>query len=226
MNIEEVLATTHRVSSCDRIPFRCTCCGACCRHVRQSVPVESLDAFRLTQLLRTRNKEIVCMDDFVERYTELALLDECGYFMLMLKVTGKDDACIFLQGNRCVVHKEKPRTCRIYPFVAGIGDNGQPEYLVSREKLHHFKGPSVHVKSWMKRWFTAEDRTFLRLDLGSAPEIARLMRRIPETRRQQAMLLFWRYKYSDFNLERPFLGQYEKNLQRLIAALSQLAEQV
>ena len=225
MNIEEVLATTHRVSSCDRIPFRCTCCGACCRHVRQSVPVESLDAFRLTQLLRTRNKEIICMDDFVERYTELALLDECGYFMLMLKVTGKDDACIFLQGNRCVVHKEKPRTCRIYPFVAGIGDNGRPEYLVSREKTHHFKGPSVHVKSWMKRWFTAEDRTFLRLDLGSAPEIARLMRRIPETRRQQAMLLFWRYKYSDFNLERPFLGQYEKNLQRLIAALSQLAEQ-
>ena len=226
MNIEEVLATTHRVSSCDRIPFRCTCCGACCRHVRQSVPVESLDAFRLTQLLRTRNKEIVCMDDFVERYTELALLDECGYFMLMLKVTGKDDACIFLQGNRCVVHKEKPRTCRIYPFVAGIGDNGRPEYLVSREKTHHFKGPSVHVKSWMKRWFTAEDRAFLQLDLDSAPEIARLMRRIPETHRQQAMLLFWRYKYSDFNLERPFLGQYEKNLQRLIAALSQLAEQV
>ena len=225
MNIEEVLATTHRVSSCDRIPFRCTCCGACCRHVRQSVPVESLDAFRLTQLLRTRNKEIVCMDDFVERYTELALLDECGYFMLMLKVTGKDDACIFLQGNRCVVHKEKPRTCRIYPFVAGIGDHGRPEYLVSREKTHHFKGPSVHVKSWMKRWFTAEDRAFLRLDLGSAPDIARLMRRIPEAHRQQAMFLFWRYKYSDFDLNQPFLGQYEKNLQRLIAALSQLAEQ-
>ena len=225
MNIEEVLATTHRVSSCDRIPFRCICCGACCRHVRQSVPVESLDAFRLTQLLRTQNKEIVCMDDFVERYTKLALLDECGYFMLMLKVAGKDDACIFLQGNRCVVHKEKPRTCRIYPFVAGIGDNGQPEYLVSREKLHHFKGSSVHVKSWMKRWFTAEDRAYLRLDLGSAPDIARLMRRIPEAHRQQAMFLFWRYKYSDFDLNQPFLGQYEKNLQRLIAALSQLAEQ-
>ena len=114
MNIEEVLATTHRVSSCDRIPFRCTCCGECCRHVRQSVPVESLDAFRLAKLLRTRDEEITCMDDFIERYTELALLDECGYFMLMLKVTGKDDACIFLRDNRCVVHVAKPRACRIY----------------------------------------------------------------------------------------------------------------
>ncbi len=225
MTIEEVLSTTHRVSLHDRIPFRCTCCGECCRHVRQSVPVESLDAFRLTRLLRERDEEILCMDDFVERYTELALLDECGYFMLMLKVAGADDACIFLKENRCAVHAAKPRTCRLYPFVAGIGDDGRPEYLVSREKTHHFKGPAVHVKTWMKRRFTEEDQTFLRMDLGSALDIARLMRRVPETHRQQAMFLFWRYKYSDFNLDQPFLDQYTNNLLKLKAALSLLARQ-
>ena len=145
MNIEEVLSTTYRVSTHDRLPFHCTCCGECFRHVRQSVPVESLDAFRLARLLRERGKAITCMDDFVERYTELALLDECGYFMLMLKVTDVDDACVFLQENRCAVHAAKPRACRIYPFVAGIGDDGHPEYLVSREKTHHFKGTTA---SW------------------------------------------------------------------------------
>lgn len=225
MNIEEVLSTTHRISPRERVPFHCTCCGECCRHVRQSVPLESPDVFRLTRLLREKDKGIICMDDFIARYTELALLDECGYFMLMLKVTGVDDACIFLKENRCMVHAAKPRTCRIYPFVAGIGDDGQPEYLVSREKEHHFKGPAVHVKAWMKRRFTEEDKAFLRMDLGSARDIARLMRRIPEFHRQQAMLLFWRYKYSDFDLDQPFLTQYAKNLQQLKAALSLLAEQ-
>lgn len=132
---------------------------------------------------------------------------------------------IFLKENRCMVHAAKPRTCRIYPFVAGTGDDGQPEYLVSREKEHHFKGPAVHVKAWMKRRFTEEDKAFLRMDLGSARDIARLMRRIPEFHRQQAMLLFWRYKYSDFDLDQPFLKQYAKNLQQLKAALSLLAEQ-
>lgn len=165
------------------------------------------------------------MDDFTERYTELALLDECGYFMLMLRVAGTDNACIFLEENRCAVHAAKPRACRIYPFVAGIGDDGYPEYLVSREKTHHFEGPAVHVKTWMKRRFTEEDRAFLQMDLDSAPDIARLMRRIPETRRQQAMLLFWRYKYSDFNLNQPFLDQYAKNLQQLKLTLSLLATQ-
>lgn len=225
MNIEEVLSTTHRISPRERVPFHCTCCGECCRHVRQSVPLESPDVFRLTRLLREKDKGIICMDDFIARYTELALLDECGYFMLMLKVTGVDDACIFLKENRCMVHAAKPRTCRIYLFVAGIGDDGQPEYLVSREKEHHFKGPAVHVKAWMKRRFTEEDKAFLRMDLGSARVIARLMRRIPEFHRQQAMLLFWRYKYSDFDLDQPFLTQYAKNLQQLKAALSLLAEQ-
>lgn len=224
MNIEEVLSTTHRISPRERVPFHCACCGECCRHVRQSVPLESPDVFRLTRLLREKDKGIICMDDFIARYTELALLDECGYFMLMLKVTGVDDACIFLKENRCMVHAAKPRTCRIYPFVAGIGDDGQPEYLVSREKEHHFKGTVVHIKTWMKRRFTEEDKAFLRMDLSSARDIARLMRRIPEFHRQQAMLLFWRYKYSDFDLDQPFLKQYAKNLQQLKAALSLLAE--
>lgn len=83
MNIEEVLSTTHRISPRERVPFHCTCCGECCRHVRQSVPLESPDVFRLTRLLREKDKGIICMDDFIARYTELALLDECGYFMLM-----------------------------------------------------------------------------------------------------------------------------------------------
>ena len=82
MNIEEVLSTTHRISPRERVPFHCACCGECCRHVRQSVPLESLDVFRLTRLLREKDKGIICMDDFVARYTELALLDECGYFIL------------------------------------------------------------------------------------------------------------------------------------------------
>lgn len=146
MNIEEVLSTTHRISPRERVPFHCTCCGECCRHVRQSVPLESPDVFRLTRLLREKDKGIICMDDFIARYTELALLDECGYFMLMLKVTGVDDACIFLKENRCMVHAAKPRTCRIYPFVAGIGDDGQPGISGEPRKGTPFQRPGRSCK--------------------------------------------------------------------------------
>ena len=76
----------------------------------------------------------------------------------------------------------------------------------------------------MKRYFTAEDRAFLKLDFGSVAEIARLMRMVPEFEQKTAMLLFWRYRYSDFNLDQPFLPQYEKNLHLLKAALNSLID--
>ena len=76
----------------------------------------------------------------------------------------------------------------------------------------------------MKRYFTAEDRAFLKLDFGSAAEIARLMRMVPESDKKTAMLFFWRYRYSEFNLDQPFLSQYEKNLHLLKSALNSLVD--
>lgn len=223
--MNDFLSTTFQLSSKERVPFKCIGCGECCRHVRQSVPVESLDAFRLTKLLKATNADINCIDDFLERYTEMALMDECGYFMFMLRVTEPDDACVFLKDNRCTVHDANPRACRIYPFVAGPDERGGFEYLVSKEKTHHFKGPTVQVKSWMKKHFSFEDRDFVQMDYGSAKKIAWLMRRVPEERQRQAVLLFWRYKYSDFDLEQPFLEQYQHNMQALIQALAKLSGQ-
>lgn len=217
--MNDFLSTSFRVSSKDRIPFQCTGCGECCRHVRQSVPVESLDLFRLTKLLKATGEDIDCTDDFLEKYTEMALIDECGYFMFMLKVTEPDDACVFLKDGRCRVHSANPRACRIYPFVATPDDHDGFEYLVSKEKTHHFSGPPIHVKSWMKENFIQEDREFLKLDLGSAVAIAKLLRGIPDEHKAQAMMLFWRFKYSDFDLEEPFLPQYRRNMQRLTLAL-------
>ena len=224
MQTEKGLINTHRISPKEHVPFHCTGCGECCRHVHQSIPLESLDVYHIAQYLRGHDTGIFCTDDFIGQYAELVLLDACGFFVLMLKTTGSDDACIFLKGNRCMIHAAKPRACRIYPFVAGITPNGQYEFLLSKERSHHFKGKIICTKTWMKRYFTVEDRAFLKLDFGSVAEIARLMRMVPESERRTAMLLFWRYRYSEFNLDQPFLPQYEKNLHLLKAALNSLID--
>lgn len=224
MQTEKAFMNMRRISPKEHVPFRCTGCGECCRHVHQGIPLESLDVYHIARYLREHDSESFCTDDFIGQYAELVLLDACGFFILMLRTTGPDDACIFLRDNRCMIHAAKPRACRIYPFVAGITPNGQYEFLLSNEKSHHFKGKSICTKTWMKRYFTAEDRAFLKLDFGSVAEIARLMRMVPEFKQKTAMLLFWRYRYSEFNLDQPFLPQYEKNLHLLKAALNSLID--
>lgn len=89
-----------QVSPSEKISFRCTGCSACCRHVRQSVVLESLDVFRITKYLRDRDSNIKSTDDFLEKHAEIALLDECGFFVFMLKVQDADVICTRFSGHR------------------------------------------------------------------------------------------------------------------------------
>lgn len=218
MRAEELKFTP--VAPKDHIRFKCIGCGACCRNVHQSVPVETPDAFRIAKYLRDKGEDIWTMDDFWARYGEPALLDECGYFVYFLKTKGEDNACVFLEKNRCSIHAVNPRACRLYPFAA---DPGTGRYLVTHEREHHFTGSAIKVKSWMKQRYSQEDREFVRLDYGAAPEIAKLLREISEQDKARAIMLFQLYKYSAYDLDKPFLIQFEGNQDKLLYSLRQLA---
>ena len=108
MQTEKAFMNMRRISPKEHVPFRCTGCGECCRHVHQSIPLESLDVYHIARYLREHDSDSFCTDDFIGQYAELVLLDTCGFFILMLRTTGPDDACIFLRDNRCTIHAAKP----------------------------------------------------------------------------------------------------------------------
>ena len=213
------------ITPSSRVRFRCQGCGKCCLRVKEGVPVDSQDVFRMTKYLRDHGEDILCTDDFLARYAEPVLLDECGYFVYMLKTVGEENACIFLKDNRCPIHDENPRACRLYPFVVNPDPRGLHSYLLSREYPHHFTGPVVQTKSWMKKRFPKEDRLFLQTDFGGAKTLADLLRKIPERNRTQAVMHFLRLKYSEYDLDQPFLDQYRRNQDKLIAILNRMAEE-
>lgn len=209
----------------DTFPFRCRMCGRCCRHVRESVPLESRDAFRLANFLRNTEKGIRGMEDVLELYTEPVLLHESGYMMIVLKTAGKEDACVFLKGNRCTVHPAKPRACRTYPVSVVPDRNGPYEIRISAEQPHHFDGPQMSVKRWIKKFCTKEECDFWNMDTASALEIAALLENIPQEEKKRALFLFLRYKYLEFDLDRPFLAQFKENNQKLLEALRVMARE-
>ena len=197
--MKEFLKKMVPVTGSDHFPFRCQMCGACCRHVKESVPMDSLDAFRLARFLRNKDKRIRSMDDVLELYAEPVLLHESGYMAFMLKTVGDEDACIFLKGNRCTIHKEKPKACRTYPISVGPDGYGGQEQYLSMEQTHHYVGPL-------------------------AREMALLLEKVPQSRMSQALMCFLRYKYSDFDLDQPFTPQFRRNQNRLMEALRALAQ--
>ena len=109
-----------RVTPSTKIRFKCSGCGECCRHVKESVPASCQDAFYLTKHLRDIGLDICCVDQFLSEFAEPALLDECGFFVYFLKSVGEDDSCIFLKENRCAVQNAKPLACHCCSNVRHI----------------------------------------------------------------------------------------------------------
>ena len=214
-----------RVTPSAKIRFKCTGCGDCCRHVKETVPVDSQDAFYLTKHLRDLGMDIYCVDQFLEQYAEPALLDECGFFVYFLKSVGKDNACVFLKDNRCSVQEVKPLACKLYPFMADPNESGNFRYLYSRERTHHFHGPAVETRSWMKKNFSQESRAFMQVEYTQAGPIAAQLRNIQEHRKTEALLHFHRLRYSELDLDKPFLEQYQRNQMKLLSILSRMAEE-
>ena len=207
----------------ERIHFECHHCGACCRNVKDSVPLESLDVYRIARFLQSQNKSLDSIEHLLSLYAEPVPIHECGYFIYTLKTVGSDDACIFLKDNRCTIQAAKPRACRTYPLVAEPDDSSSFQYYLSMEKNHHFTGRKFKARDWMNQYFTQEDRTFVNADISAVPEIARLLRQIPEKYKHRALFFFLLYKYTDFDLDQPFQEQYERNNRELIASLEAIS---
>lgn len=222
--MEPEMKNAVRVTPSAKIRFKCTGCGDCCRHVKETVPVDSQDAFYLTKHLRDLGMDIYCVDQFLEQYAEPALLDECGFFVYFLKPVGKDNACIFLKDNRCSVQEVKPLACKLYPFMVDPNESGNFRYLYSRERTHHFHGPAVETRSWMKKNFPQESRAFMQAEYTQAGPIAAQLRNIPEHRKTEALLHFHRLRYSELDLDKPFLEQFQRNQEKLIEILSRMAD--
>ena len=68
-----------------------------------------------------------------------------------------------------------------------------------------------------------EMREIYRYDFDTAPGISKLLEALPDEKRDVAMLLFHRYRYSDFDLDSPFMPQFKANAESLIRELQELA---
>ncbi len=83
------------------------------------------------------------------------------------------------------------------------------------EKNHHFTGRKFKARDWMNQYFTQEDGHLSMQTFRQLPEIARLLRQIPETHKHRALFFFLLYKYTDFDLDQPFQEQYETKIIRI-----------
>lgn len=216
---EYEIKNSRRVELSDRVRFRCIRCAKCCRNLKGTVIIECLDAWRMANHLN------MTVTDFYEKYTEIFFMENVEYPVFALKTVGKDDACVFLKGNRCSVQECKPRTCKMYPFWVEPGK--KPEefaYNFSTEQRHHPKGSLVRVKDWVKNNLSDDEKKFLSEDykavMAMAPLYNTLRKRDVDNTELLRMILLYRFFF--YETDEPFFQQFERNNCRLILELKRM----
>jgi len=210
----------------ERFQFKCTRCGECCRKIKQSVMLESLDAYLLAKLLSQTDTSIASVEDMLLKYADPIPLTDTGFPIYVLKTVGDDDACIFLKENVCAVYVARPRTCRTYPITVGPAESGTDfdfDYLLCREKSHHFVGDTIRTKDWLRENFKREDQEFLRAEYESIAKLGRLIDKVTEHNEPRAITATLLARYYNYSLNQPFMPQFRRNMSRLELQLAELA---
>jgi len=211
----------------DEFSFQCSLCGDCCRKVKESIMLDSLDVFRISRHFAQIGSPVQAIEEILTEYTTPVPLTDLGYPIFLLNTKGPKDECIFLNEGRCSIQHAKPRTCRLYPLNAEPGDKEDSfNYVIIAQKKHHFTGPNIRVSDWMDENFSIEDREFSVLEYKVSVELGRLMRKLREIGVDSRRILFpiMLYKYFDFDLDAPFMPQYRKNIEALKSALTGMIE--
>ncbi len=214
----EKMKDIRSVGKREKIPFKCTACGACCKNVRDSIMLEPLDAYRLIRHFR-EEKAPVSPEDILSEYADLKLLSR-GYWVYVLKTINNSGICVFLKDDKCGLYVNRPRTCRIYPFTVETYENS-PEFkwFLCTEQAHHFRGPQITPQEWQRCFLSKEEIDFLKEEAKVLPSLGRIIRQIPDSMIDRAEAFALSFTYLAYDFDKPFLPQYKENMALLMGYL-------
>ncbi len=208
----------------EKVPFQCSQCGGCCRNVRDSVMLEPYDAYRLARHLRHEDAGIT-IEDVLMRYGELKPLSR-GYDIYVLKTVDDSGVCLFLKDGKCGIYAARPRTCRLYPFfVAPANDGSRLLWYLCTERPEHFGKGNITPREWQRKHLSREEESILLAEFEAVKELGKQMRRVPEQHLERATALTLLFSYYLYEMDRPFLPQYMRNVKELKRQLAVLAQE-
>ncbi len=216
------LANVRLLSLNEKVPFRCQQCGCCCHYVKDSIMLEPMDIYNLARYLRDLGETVAGTEDVLAQYAHASwLADRLPIFLL--NTVGTKNVCTFLRDGRCSVYEARPRVCRLYPFTVAPGSRGRDfQYLLCTEKSHHFSGGVVTTKDWLSQNFSKDAKSVLKADYEALPLLGQNIRAMGEEQFKRIAFQFIYYRYYNYELDEPFLPQYEKNMEALKGILQQV----
>lgn len=184
----------------------CEGCSSCCQGMGSSIVLDPLDVHRLEEHLGEQFKALL-----TDRL-ELNVVD--GVILPNLKMSGKREACTFLDGGgRCEIHPFRPGICRLFP-LGRFYENRGFQYFLQIHECRMENRTKVKVRKWidtpdLKQYerFVSEWHYFLK-DLQARLEDEKS----DELTKQASMFVLNTFYMTPFEKNRDFYEQFEERM--------------
>lgn len=119
----------------------CKGCFDCCTGMGDSVVLDPLDVWRLSQGLH------LSVDQLLGGKIELGVTD--GNILPHLRMAGADERCVFLNADgRCSIHSFRPGFCRLFP-LGRYYEDGSFKYILQIHECRKTSRSKIKVKKWV-----------------------------------------------------------------------------
>ena len=213
----------------DAFKFQCRMCGKCCIH-RDDIILTPRDIFNMSKELGIKPEELV------DRYCEIYIGTSSRLPVIRIMPKGNVQRCPLLKDRKCMVHKVKPGVCAMYPIGRGLKLEGKDiGSITTNDITYFFNGKDCGndceehtVREWLDEFgMSAEDEFFIFWQ----QTIVKLCNNFREMERKvdpQAMAMLWNITtyslYIDYDTEKDFRPQYERNFKKVIEIVNDVCK--
>lgn len=129
----------------------CKGCHACCEGMGESILLDPLDVYRLTEM------EQKTFEELLQHELELNVVK----YVILPNIRMGDGKCAFLnQEGRCRIHASRPGICRIFP-LGRIYEDGGFSYFLQTKECKMEQRAKVKVKKWIDTPQIRENQKFI-----------------------------------------------------------------
>lgn len=184
----------------------CKGCFACCQGMGQSVILDPLDCFRLTENLSCT------IETLLADKLELNVVD--GIVLPNLKMSGEGERCGFLNDKgRCTIHRFRPGICRLFPLGRVYEEQGFQYFLQTHECRMETR-TKVKVRKWIDISDIKQYEKFI-LDWHSF--LKQLEQQLEQEKdsafsNKVSMYVLKNFYLTPYNYGQDFYSQFEKRL--------------
>lgn len=194
----------------------CVGCSACCRGMGTSVVLDPYDIYRLETGLSASFSRL--LEGPVELHVEE------GVILPNLKMSGAEEACVFLDGaGRCGIHPFRPGLCRIFP-LGRVYEEESFRYYLQIHQCPKQNRAKIKVKKWIDEQEPERNERFILQWHRFLKTLKECVARTEDEKLERDVTAFVLQLFygNDYDGEAPFFQQFESRLEKaekLLAAI-------